>query len=196
MVTLTRAVPWLFAASLVVLAATPAQSQTAVAFDLNHTTTNFSAKHLLISTVQGNIPVKSATITLGENDVPTSLDAVMDMTKIDTRNDRRDQDLRSDRFLDIAHYPDMTFKSTKITHQSGNNFVVDGNLTIRGVTKPVVINAVFEGSIKDSRGRTHIGYAGSTTIDRRDFNVGTTIPPAVVGYDISITIEAEAILAS
>lgn len=171
----------------------PALSQNAVTVDLNHTTTNFSAKHLLISTVQGNIPVKSATLTLGQNNIPASVEAVMDVTRIDSRNDRRDEDLRSERFLNVAQFPEMTFKSTKITRQSGNNFTMDGNLTIRGVTKPVVVNGLFEGSIKDSKGRTHIGYSANTTIDRRDFNVGTTIPAAIVGYDISITIEAEAI---
>lgn len=175
-------------------ASMPALSQNAVAFDLNHTTTNFSAKHLLISTVQGNIPVKSATLTLGENNIPASVEAVMDVTRIDSRNDRRDEDLRSERFLDVAQFPEMTFKSTKITRQSGNNFTMNGNLTIRGVTRPVVVNGLFEGSIKDSKGRTHIGYSANTTIDRRDFNIGTTIPAAIVGYDISITIEAEAIL--
>ena len=165
-----------------------------VPFDLNHTTTNFSAKHLLISTVQGNIPVKSAVMTLGENNLPASLEAVMEIAKIDTRNDRRDEDLRSERFLDVAQFPEMTFKSTKITRQNGNNFVIDGNLTIRGVTKSVVINAIFEGSVKDSRGRTHLGYSGSTTIDRRDFNVGGSVPAAIVSYNISITLEAEAIV--
>ena len=168
-------------------------AQASATLDPNHTATHFAAKHLLISTVQGSIPIKSTSVTLGEDYIPTSVEATMEMTKIDTHNEKRDGDLRSERFLDVAQYPEMTFKSTKITHQ-GNNLVINGDLTIRGVTKPVVLNGTIEGTVKDNRGRTHVGYAASTKIDRRDFNVGSTIPAAVVSNEIDITIEAEAIV--
>jgi polyisoprenoid-binding protein YceI len=168
-------------------------AQSTATLDPNHTATHFAAKHLLISTVQGSVPVKSTAIALGDDYVPTSIEAVMEMTKIDTHNDKRDEDLRSERFLDVAKYPQMTFKSTKITHQS-NNLAIAGELTIHGVTKPVVLSATIEGTIKDNRGRTHVGYAATTKIDRRDFSVGSSIPAAVVSNEIDITIEAEAII--
>jgi polyisoprenoid-binding protein YceI len=164
------------------------------ALDPNHTATHFAAKHLLISTVQGDIPVKSVSVTLGSDNVPTSVVAVMDLTKIDTHNDQRDGDLRSDKFLDVAKYPDMTFKSTKITAASGGNFVMNGDLTIHGVTKPVVVNGNVVGTVKDSRGKTHVGYAANVTIDRTQWGVGAGVPAAVVSNDIVVTIEAEAIL--
>lgn len=172
----------------------PAYAQTSVTFDLNHTTTNFSAKHLLISTVRGNIPVRSVSGTLGPDDIPESIDAVMDLTKLDTHNEKRDDDLRSPRFLEVQKYPEMTFKSTKIVRGAGNAFVMNGNLTIHGITKPIVVNGVLEGSVKDKNGRTHVGYSATATIDRRLWDVGTSIPEAVVGNDIAIAIEAEAIL--
>lgn len=172
----------------------PAGAQNAAALDSNHTSANFAAKHLLISTVQGNIPVKSTSIVLGGDYVPSSVEAVMDLTKIDTHNDRRDNDLRSERFLDVAQYPEMTFKSTKITPEGAGKFEMAGDLTIRGITKPIVVNGTIGGSIKDKQGRTHVGYAATAVIDRRQWNVGTTIPAAIVSYEINITIEAEAIL--
>lgn len=171
-----------------------AGAQNAATLDPNHTAANFAAKHLLISTVQGNVPVRSTSIAMGSDYLPASIEAVMDLTKIDTHNDRRDNDLRSERFLDVAQFPEMTFKSTKITRQSGEKFVMDGDLTIRGITKPVVVNGTIGGSIKDKQGRTHVGYAATTVIDRLQWNVGATIPAAVVSNEINITLEAEAIL--
>ena len=194
MATTLRAATLAFVCGIWLATASFAAAQTAVHLDPNHTTTNFSAKHLLISTVQGNIPVKSASIELGENDVPTAVEAVMDMTKIDTRNQKRDDDLRSDRFLDVAQYPEMTFKSTKVAPGSNGQFTMDGLLTIRGVAKPVVLSGVVNGAIKDKQGRTHVGYAASTTIDRTQFGVGADVPAAIVSDQISITIEAEAII--
>jgi len=190
-----QVLPALAIASTLLIAA-PALPETTATIDLNHTSTTFAAKHLLISNVAGYIPVTSAKIALGAGNVPTSVEAIMDLTKIDTHNDRRDNDLRSDRFLDATHFPEMTFKSTKIVAQKHGNFLMNGELTMRGVTKPVVVNGNVSESIKDDKGRTHIGYSASATIDRTEWGVGATIPPQVVGNSIVITIEAEAIVAN
>jgi polyisoprenoid-binding protein YceI len=181
------------AAATTLLAYTPAQAD-APALDPNHTSAHFSAKHLLISTVQGDIPVKSVKVTLGPDNVPTSVEATLDATKIDTHNDMRDGDLRGDRFLNVQQFPEITFKSTKIVPQSGGNFVMNGDLTIHGVTKPVSVNGNVVGSVKDNKGKTHVGYAASLTLDRTQWGVGANVPPAIVSTDINITIEAEAIL--
>ena len=139
------------------------------------------------------MPVKSVTVSLGKDNIPTSVEAELDLTKIDTHNERRDNDLRSQRFLDAEQYPEMTFKSTKMTSEKNGHFTMDGTLTIRGVTKPVSVAGEVVGTVKDDKGHTHVGYAATTTIDRTQWNVGTTIPAAVVGNSIQITIEAEAI---
>jgi polyisoprenoid-binding protein YceI len=169
-------------------------AQGAPRIDLNHTSAHFAAKHLLISTVQGYVPVKSVAVTLGKDYVPTSVEAQMDLSKIDTHNGRRDNDLRSQRFLAVEQYPDMTFKSTKITPQGAGKFSMVGLLTIRGVTKPVTLDGNVVGSVKDDKGRTHVGYSATATIDRTQWGVGSTIPGAIVGNAVQITIEAEAIL--
>jgi polyisoprenoid-binding protein YceI len=181
-------------AAFLILLPSLAGAQGTMALDPNHTSANFSARHLLISTVQGYVPIKSTSVVIGADYVPVSVEAVMEMTKIDTHNERRDNDLRSERFLDVARFPEMMFKSTKITKTSADKFTMDGDLTIRGITKTVVLEGTIGGNVKDKQGRTHVGYAATAAIDRHDFNVGMTIPTAVVGDTINITIEAEAIL--
>lgn len=184
----------LLVSGLAIFAAYSAVLADAPTIDLNHTSAHFSAKHLLISTVQGDIPVKSVTVALGADNVPTTVMATLDLTKIDTHNDDRDKDLRSERFFNVQQYPDMTFKSTEITAQSGGNFTMQGDLTMRGVTKPVTLNGNVVGTAKDNKGRTHVGYAATGTVDRTQWAVGQAVPSAVVGNHIAITIEAEAIL--
>ena len=183
----------MIAAAAFFLTAAPAVRAGEPVMDPNHTQAHFTVKHLLISTVEGTIPIKSVTATLGSNRIPTSVMAVMDLTKIDTHNDQRDSDLRSEKFFDVAQYPEMTFKSTSITG-SGANFVMNGNLTFHGVTKPIVVNGTVNGAITDARGRTHVGYTATATIDRTLWGIGPGYPPAVVANDVNITIEAEAIL--
>jgi len=192
MLRITRAA--LIVAALIVWAAPATRADESVSIDPNHTSAHFAAKHLLISTVQGDIPVKSVAVTLGANNIPTSVSATLDLTKIDTHNDQRDSDLRSDKFLSVQQFPEMTFKSTKITSQSGGNFIMNGDLTIHGVTKPVIVNGNVVGTVKDGRGRTHVGYAASLTLDRTQWGIGAGVPPEIVGTAINVTIEAEAIL--
>ncbi|MBV8425364.1 MAG: YceI family protein [Candidatus Eremiobacteraeota bacterium] len=166
----------------------------AASIDLDNTQARFTAKHLLISTVQGFIPIKSVQIALGANNVPTSIQAALDLSKLNTSNDQRDGDLRSDQFFDVQRFPTMTFASTKITPQSGGSFVMAGNLTMHGVTKPVSLNGTVGATMKDSQGKTHVGYTATGTVDRTQWGVGSGYPDAIVGNAISITIAAEAIL--
>lgn len=175
------------------LAVAPAVRADEPAMDPNHTQAHFEVKHLLISTVQGTIPIKSVTVALNSGKIPTSVTAIMDLTKIDTHNDQRDSDLRSDKFFNVTQFPEMTFKSTSITG-SGTTFVMNGDLTFHGVTKPIAVNGTVNGTITDSRGRTHVGYTATATIDRTQWGIGPGYPPAVVANSVLITIEAEAIL--
>ena len=176
------------------LAAIPRQIVDAATTDLDNTQARFTAKHLLISTVQGFIPVKSVQMSVGANNVPSSVQATLDLTKINTSNDQRDADLRSDQFFDVQRFPTMTFSSTQITSQGGSAFVMAGNLNVHGVTKPVTLNGTVGPTIKDSQGKTHIGYTATATIDRTQWGIGSGYPDAVVGNAISITIAAEVML--
>jgi polyisoprenoid-binding protein YceI len=175
------------------LCASGARAAVTATVDPAHTSASFSVKHLTLTTVSGAIPLKSATIAIGDGNVLTEADATFDISKIDTHESDRDADLRSEHFFDVAKFPDMTFKSTKIDAGSAGAMTIAGDLTMHGVTKPVSLAAKFEGTIKDAKGRTHVGYTGTVTIDRTLWGIGPNYPPAVVGNEITITIELEAI---
>jgi polyisoprenoid-binding protein YceI len=87
----------------------------------------------------------------------------------------------------------MTFKSTKIEPGSGNTMTIAGDLTFHGITKPVILTATYGGTVKDPRGRTHVGYSATGTIDRAQWNLGAGYPAFVVGNNVTLTIQLEAI---
>jgi polyisoprenoid-binding protein YceI len=171
----------------------PIAARADVTIDPNHTSATFSVKHLTISTVSGKIGIKNATISIAPDDTLTSAKAELDLSTIDTQVADRDDDLKSDHWFDIAKYPTMTFQSTKITGDKTALTVV-GDLTFHGKTNPVTLTAVYQGSIKDPRGRTHIGYTATGVVDRSLWDLGTNFPTAVVANEITITIQLEAIV--
>jgi|SRR5271165_5404133 len=168
--------------------------------DPSHSSATFSVMHLAISNVAGSIPVVSWNGTTDAGYMPTSVNATLDAKGIDTKEADRDSDLRSDRWFDVAKYPTMTFKSSKIEPGPSGTFKMTGDLTMHGVTKPVSLEGKLLGTVKDGRQRIHVGYTATTTIDRRDFglNFAGTVPEGqlVAGYDVTITINAEGIVAS
>jgi polyisoprenoid-binding protein YceI len=158
-----------------------------------HSTAQFTARHFGIVPVIGTIPIVKASVELsGTSQIPAAVSAELDASKLDTHNDRRDADLRSDHFFNTASTPTITFASTKIDGSDPNNFTVTGNLTMHGQTHPVVLNAKVVGSGKSPRGRSIIAYAATATIDRTQW--GMTYGPMIVGntIDLSINVEADA----
>jgi polyisoprenoid-binding protein YceI len=181
--------------SLAIVAAlgAPNAARADVRIDPNHTSATFSVKHLTLTTVSGKIALKDAAIAIAADDTLTSAHADLDLSTIDTQVADRDDDLKSDHWFDVAKYPTMTFESTKITGDRSALTVV-GDLTFHGKTNPVILTAKYEGSIKDPRGRTHIGYTATGVIDRSLWDLGPNFPTAVVANEITITIELEAIV--
>ncbi|MDQ6932102.1 MAG: YceI family protein [Candidatus Eremiobacteraeota bacterium] len=178
-------------------AAFPA-SQREWTVDSVHSSAEFSVKHLGFFHVKGTIPIKSAVVVTQENGIlPAVVSAVLDATGVDTKNGDRDEDLRSENFLDVKRFPEMAFKSTKIVRGEGRDFSIVGELTLHGVTKRVDLNAHFEGRGSDGRGRQRIGYTATTQFDRRDFgiNYGRSTPGGalVAGNDISVDLAIEAV---
>jgi polyisoprenoid-binding protein YceI len=168
-----------------------AAADTVWAADTGHSSAEFDVTHFGISHVKGTIPIVSAlaTIPAGAHR-PSSITATLDLRRVDTHNTRRDNDLRSDHWFDVAKFPTMTFASTSVSGTSDSAFAIVGSLTFHGVTKPVTLAATFSGRAADQQGRAHIAYTATTTIDRRDF--GLTGNPTVVGTTIGITLEIEA----
>jgi polyisoprenoid-binding protein YceI len=161
------------------------------AADPRHSSAQFTITHLGISHVRGVIPIASAVIAGASPQLPTRVEATLDASGVDTRNDKRDADLRSPHFFDAARYPTLTFTSTSISPVDAKNFTVTGNLTLHGVTRPVTLKAAFLGQMVGERGDAHVAYEATGTIKRSDF--GMTYLPIVVGDDVDIDIDIEAL---
>jgi polyisoprenoid-binding protein YceI len=157
-----------------------------------HSTAQFTARHFGIVPVIGTIPIRSASVKLNPGEqLPVSVTAEFDPSKVDTHNDMRDGDIRSPHYFDVATYPDIRFASTKIEGDA-KHFTVTGDLTMHGQTHPVTLTAQVVGAGKSPRGRSIVAYAATATVDRTQW--GMSYGPMIVGnsIDISINIEADA----
>jgi polyisoprenoid-binding protein YceI len=177
-----------------------AGARTAWKLDPSHTIVEFSAKHLMITTVKGRITDVEGTIYTDEKDPKkSSVEVTLKAASIDTRTDQRDQHLRSPDFLHAEKFPDITFKSTRIEGDR-ENFKLTGDLTIRGVTKPLTLDVHFEGKTKDPWGGERVGFSATGKLDRREFgltwNQALETGGVVVGNDIKINLEVEAVKAA
>jgi polyisoprenoid-binding protein YceI len=167
--------------------------------DPAHSSAQFSVRHMTISTVRGAFSKVNGTIALDDKDITkSSIDVTIDVTTVDTREPARDNDLRSDHFFDVAHYPTMTFKSKKVEQVAPGKLKVTGDLTIRGATKEVVLDV--EGPtapVKDPRGNQRAAASATAKINRQDFGVkwNATMDNGgvVVGDDVNIIIDVEMI---
>jgi polyisoprenoid-binding protein YceI len=159
--------------------------------DGNHTSAQFAVRHMGISTVRGAFTKISGTVDYDASDLSKSvIDVTIDAASVDTRVEMRDNDLKSANFFEVAKYPTITFKSTKVEAAGAGKLRATGDLTIHGVTKQVVVN--IEGPtepMKDPKGNVHVGASASTTVDRTQF--GMTAMTGMIGTDITITIDAE-----
>jgi polyisoprenoid-binding protein YceI len=159
--------------------------------DLNHSSANFSVKHLLVSTVRGRFAGGvSGNIHLDAQDITkSSVTAEIKTDTIDTDNTSRDKDLRSDHFFEVDKYPEIKFDSTKI-EKRGSDYVALGNLTIKDVTKQVELP--FTLTQADSRGKKKLGIEANLTINRLDYHVNYDPSGATVSKEVKIEIDLEA----
>ena len=142
------------------------------ALDTAHTRLGFVARHAMVTKVRGAFNDFDGTANIDSDDPSnSSVNVSIDVASIDTRNSQRDEHLRGNDFLDVPNHPKITFVSTSVAHLGGNDFEVTGDLTIRGVTRRVVLPLEFQGSAKDPFGNIRIGLEGSLVINRSDFGV-------------------------
>jgi polyisoprenoid-binding protein YceI len=164
-------------------------------FDPLHLQVEFSAKHLGMMTVRGHFTEVNATGELYPDQPERSnVDVTINTASIRTHNEQRDNDLRSSYFLEIEKYPTITFKSTKIETKGKDKGTMTGDLTIKGVTKPVTLNVVKYGEFNDPGMGHRIAYAAETKVNRQDFNMkfdAMLDGKFVVSHDIQINIEGE-----
>jgi polyisoprenoid-binding protein YceI len=165
--------------------------------DPAHSSADFSIRHMGLSNVHGHFAGVNGTIALDPADLTkSSVNATIDVTTVDTGMPQRDTHLKSPDFFDVAKYPTMTFASKSVTG-SGDDYKLAGDLTLHGVTKPVVLTLEPSKEQTGMEGKLHRGFEASTTIHRQDFGLvwNGTLKSGdnVLGDDVKITLEIEAV---
>ena len=165
--------------------------------DPSHSEVTFSVRHMMISKVRGSFGIKNATLTAPENPLDATVEASVDVASVDTKDEGRDNHLRSADFFDVENFPTMEFVSTGARVEDGD-FFVDGDLTIRGVTKPVSFEFDFGGFGTDPWGNYKAGASATTVINREDFgltwNAALETGGVLVGKDITINLDLQGTL--
>ncbi len=164
--------------------------------DPSHSSAGFSVKHLMVTNVHGQFSNVKGTVKVDDKDITKStVEATIDATTVNTHDAKRDEHLKSADFFDVTKFPTLTFKSTKV-EKAGTGLKVSGDLTIKGITKPVVL--AVEGPtqpIKDPWGNTKVGASATTTVNRKDFNLTWNKAleggGVLVGDEVKITLELE-----
>jgi len=166
------------------------------AIDKAHSTVEFVARHLMVSKVRGRFDAFEGTVTIAEVPQQSHVEVTIDASSVSTGESNRDNHLRSADFFDVETYPTLQFRSTKVEHESAANWKVTGDLTLHGVTKPVVLSVEFAGASPTPWGTNAIGFTASTEIDREEWglswNAAVETGGVVVSKRIRIELEVEA----
>ncbi len=167
------------------------------ALDPSHLEIGFVARHMMVAKVRGRFAKASGVIVIDEDLARSTVDVTIETASVDTREENRDGHLKSPDFLDVERFPAMTFKSTSVTKTGRESWKVEGDLTIKDVTKPVTLDVALEGVVQDPYGKQRIGISAVAEIDREEFgltwNAVMEAGGVVVGRQIKIEIDAEAI---
>jgi len=160
--------------------------------DPAHSAAQFTVRHMGISNVRGTFTKVGGTVTNPGDPSKASVDVTIDASSVDSRVQRRDDDLRSDHFFDVAKYPTITFKSKKVETAGDGKLKVTGDLTIHGVTKEAVLDVDGPtAAMKDPKGTSHRGASATTTINRTDYGINTM--SGMIGESIAIQLDVELI---
>jgi polyisoprenoid-binding protein YceI len=165
--------------------------------DTTHSTVGFSVRHMMVSKVRGYFREFAGEIITAADPAASTVNATIDLDSIDTRQEQRDAHIKSADFFDVGNHTVMTFRSTAV-RPHGEDWKVEGELTIKGITKPVVLALELNGFGPDAYGGTRAGFSGKTEISRKEFGVDIDMPMdgggVVVGDKIAVELEIEAVL--
>ena len=162
-----------------------------------HSDVSFTIRHMMVSKVRGRFANFSGEIVTAPNPFESSVTAAIDLASIDTGNEQRDGHLRTSDFFAVDEHPTLTYRSTGVRAE-GDHFVVDGEMTLRGVTRQVPLRLEVNGFGADAYGGTRAGFTATTEINRKDFGVNWNAPIEAGGFvladKVSITLEIQAVL--
>jgi polyisoprenoid-binding protein YceI len=168
------------------------------ALDESHTHIGFTARHLVVAKTRGSFASFRGALTVAEDPLASSVEVEIDIASVDSRDEKRDGHLLSADFFDVEQYPTMTYRSTAVRRGDKGRFVVDGELTVRDVTRPVDLVAEFDGAVSDPWGGTRVGFTAKAEVNREDFgltwNQVLEGGGVVIGKTVTIEIEAELVL--
>ena len=169
------------------------------AIDPNHSEVSFTVGHIVVSKVRGRFDAYSGTIVTDEALGGSSVNVTIDAASVDTHLGVRDNQVRGEGFLDVEHFPNITFASTAVRNEQGRYFV-DGDLTIRGTTRPVTLDLTVNGFSPDTFGATRSSFSATPRIDRTDFGVSFNAPipgldnAMLLSNEVDLTMDVEAVL--
>ena len=165
--------------------------------DPAHTSVEFVARHLMVTKVRGKLTGVSGAVHIAEDPKESSVAVTIDPATVETGDDKRDAHLRSPDFFDVERYPEISFRSTNLEGGSPGHFLVHGDLTVHGVTRPVTLDAEYHGWTPDPWGGRRAGFSASTEVNREDFglswNVSLETGGVLVGKKARLEFEIEAI---
>ena len=167
--------------------------------DPTHTSVEFIGRHLMITKVRGRLPDVSGTITIDDEPTRSHVEVEIQVTTLDTGDAQRDDSLRSVDFFDVEHYPTITFRSTQVEPGTSETWIVTGDLTVRGVTRPVTLEVDFDGANVSPFGDERIAFSAATDVDREDWgltwNVALETGGVLVGKKVRIELNVQAVAA-
>jgi len=165
--------------------------------DASHSQVGFSVRHMMVSKVRGFFREFSGEIVTAADPSQSTVHATINMDSIDTRQEQRDAHIKSADFFDTGNHTVMEFRSTGVRNE-GEDWVVEGDLTIKGITKPVVLDLELDGFGPDAYGGTRAGFSGKTEISRKEFGVDIDMPieagGVVVGDKITVELDIQGVL--
>jgi len=165
------------------------------ALDPTHSYVSFTARHLMVTKVRGRFPVVDGSLVIAGDPERSSVEAKIDAAAVESGDAKRDEHLRSADFFDAEQYPHVVFRSTKVENHGDGEFTLHGDLTVRDVTRPVVLQGEYLGSQASPWGDTRIGFTAETEINRKDWgiewNVALETGGVLVGDKIKLVIDAE-----
>jgi polyisoprenoid-binding protein YceI len=167
------------------------------AIDPSHSQVGFAVRHLMVAKTRGRFSDFAGTVDIGENPLESSVSVTIQAASIDTRDEQRDGHLRTGDFFEVEAYPTITYQSRSVRQTGKGQYLVEGDLTVKGVTQPVPLELTFEGGATDPWGGVRLGFSAKAELDREAFglnwNQALETGGVLVGKKVAIEIEAEAV---